>query len=619
MEEVLIDILDTLRAHGELDEKKLGSIIMHHCKVDAGAAEHGVAVPRAIAKRDIAPYYLSVKKSDPERWASWKVSPELEERLLRCLRMKPRRTASGVATITVLTRPWPCSGNCVFCPSDLRMPKSYLHDEPACQRAEANHFDPYLQVTMRLRALTEMGHPTDKIELIVLGGTWSDYPASYQRWFIRELYRALNDSMHAQGITDAQERYIEMWTSREHDFHSIHMDEYQAMLNEGKLTYNEAVHKLYDHPREDASLEEVLEQHRLNEHAQHRVVGLSLETRPDAVTPENLALARQLGATKIQIGVQSCRQEILDICGRATSTAQIKHAFELLRLFGFKIHTHLMANLPGSTLAGDMADYRELTESPAYKPDEIKLYPCVLIEGTALARAVESAPTGEPSSTDNPLATWKPYTEDELIELMADQLAATPPFVRVSRMIRDFSADDIKAGNKKGNLRQMVDQRLAQRSVNVQEIRSREIARNAPAPEDLHLDEVPFDTTISKEYFLQWVTPENKIAGFLRLSLPKAEAIEALGNAAPISPTQAMIREVHIYGEAARIDEDGKAAQHLGLGRKLIERACEIARKAGYTSINVISSVGTRNYYRKLGFVDADLYQNKTLPTKELS
>lgn len=609
MEEALLDILEAMRTHDTVSDKKVSAIIMRHCADYKN--EHGIALPRPIAKRELAPYYLEVKHSDHERWASWNVTPELEERLLRALRMKPRRTASGVATITVLTRPWPCSGNCVFCPSDLRMPKSYLHDEPACQRAEANHFDPYLQVAMRLRALTEMGHPTDKVELIVLGGTWSDYPASYQRWFVRELYRALNNAGNAKEIEAARNRYTEMWTSNEHDYYSPAVDAAQVQVNKGEETYNAAIGQLYEPPTESATMAEVLEQHQLNESAEHRAVGLSIETRPDAVTPENLTLIRELGATKIQIGVQSTRQEILDICGRAMDIAQVQRAFELLRLFGFKIHAHLMANLPGSTLAADMADYRELVGAAAYQPDEVKLYPCVLIEGTALARAVESAEA--PDTKAAALAAWRPYTEDELIDLMADQLEATPPFVRVSRMIRDFSADDIKAGNKKGNLRQMVDQRLAKRGASVQEIRSREIARKAPELEDLTLDEVAFETTVSREYFLQWITPENNIAGFLRLSLPTAEALEALGNAAPVALGEAMIREVHVYGEAARIDEDGKAAQHLGLGRKLIERACEIAREAGYSSINVISSVGTRNYYRKLGFTDAKLYQNKQL------
>ena len=151
------------------------------------------------AKRRLLPFYQRVRREEPERWASWDVTPELDAALVNVLRMKPRRSASGVATITVITKPWPCSGSCVFCPNDVRCPKSYLHNEPACARAEAACYDPYLQVSARLTALAQMGHATDKIELIVLGGTWSDYPEEYQTWFVTELFRALNDDAIAGG------------------------------------------------------------------------------------------------------------------------------------------------------------------------------------------------------------------------------------------------------------------------------------------------------------------------------------------------------------------------------------------------------------------------------------
>ena len=169
-----------------LDPNRLAQIIRRR-------NEGRTASEQPFAKKRLLPYYLHVKEADPARWGSWNVDEALERRLVQTLRMKPRRTASGVATVTVLTKPWPCAGDCLYCPNDLRMPKSYLADEPACQRAERNWFDPYLQVAARLRALVEMGHVTDKVELIVLGGTWSDYPQDYQAWFVRELFRALND------------------------------------------------------------------------------------------------------------------------------------------------------------------------------------------------------------------------------------------------------------------------------------------------------------------------------------------------------------------------------------------------------------------------------------------
>ena len=601
MEETLLDILAALRRDPDLGERRLSAIIQRH-----GNAAHtrGTAAPRPIAKRRLAPFYLRVKREEPERWASWNVTPELERSLLRALRMKPRRTASGVATITVLTRPWPCSGDCAFCPSDVRMPKSYLHDEPACQRAERNHFDPYLQVAARLRALVEMGHPTDKVELIVLGGTWSDYPEGYQRWFVAELFRALNEGGAAGAdaieVTRLEAMHAAAGELCETYDLACRVAETQGEVDAGRLPYNVAVRRLYGAARQDVPMDEVLRQHHANEVAAHRCVGLVVETRPDAVTPGRLRLMRELGCTKVQIGVQSLRQDILDANGRAMALAQVERAFALLRLFGFKIHAHLMANLPGSTPEGDAWDYRALVGDARFCPDEVKLYPCVLIGGTALARGQVAA-------------AWHPYDEGELITLMADQLAATPPFVRVSRMIRDFSAGDIQAGNKKGNLRQLVDLELARRGAHVDEIRSREVALDAPDLGELRLDEVAYETTVADERFLQWVDSRGRIAGFCRLSLPREEAVRGLGVDAPVALGEAMIREVHVYGVAARLHGGGSATQHLGLGRRLVERACQIARERGYATLNVISAVGTRGYYRKLGFIDAGLYQRRTL------
>lgn len=191
MEQIILQILERLRAGVAVDDRALVKLI------HAEARREG-ADKRMLAKRRLLPYYQRVKQEEPERWQSWDVTPELERELLQVLRMKPRRTASGVATITVITKPWPCSGDCLFCPNDLRMPKSYLHAEPACARAEQNCFDPYLQVSARLTALSQMGHATDKIELIILGGTWSDYSEGYQVWFVSELFRALNDSAIAE-------------------------------------------------------------------------------------------------------------------------------------------------------------------------------------------------------------------------------------------------------------------------------------------------------------------------------------------------------------------------------------------------------------------------------------
>ncbi len=601
MEAAILEILHAIRAGDRtLDARWLDKLVRRHNR----AAHDG---RRTVAKRRLLPYYLGVKTNDPRRWATWNVDPATEEVLLRLLKMKPRRTASGVATITVITKPWPCSSDCLYCPNDVRMPKSYLSDEPACQRAERNYFDPYLQVRSRLTALTEMGHVTDKVELIVLGGTWNDYPHEYAVWYVCELFRALNEGM--AGIGDKTPEYARAMGAAAEDrdrFYRSHGLTYnrdelvrrtgdlQRRVDAGQLTYNQAVREI-DRDAwsaisalQRATLADLERLHRANETAAHRVVGLTIETRPDLVDLDQARAMRRLGCTKIQMGIQSLDQRTLCANGRNVSIEQIANAFTALRLCGFKIQAHMMANLLGMTPVDDEQDYLRLVQDPRFLPDEIKLYPCCLVQSSRLGAEYERG-------------AWRPYGEDELIDLLAADLLATPPYVRISRMIRDISATDIVVGNKKTNLRQLVEARVAQQGHRVDEIRQREVSTADVSPDGLRLEFVDYGTTVSDERFYQWVTDAGKIAGFLRLSLPTDR-------------DEAMIREVHVYGRVARIHETERGgAQHAGLGRRMVEAACEHARDRGYVAINVISSVGTRNYYRSLGFGDAGLYQRREL------
>lgn len=606
MEQIILNILALLREGKTVDDRVL-------LKLSHEAARSAGADKRMFAKRRLLPFYQQVKQNDPERWQSWEVESELESSLLAVLRMKPRRSASGVATITVITKPWPCGGNCLFCPNDIRMPKSYLHNEPACERAEQNFFDPYLQVHSRLTALSQMGHSVDKIELIVLGGTWSDYPNDYQTWFISELFRALNDGLGSNAIKTADSRRARyaadgfaQGRAELEDFAA----EAQAHINCGEQTYNQAFRELYGKSGawaavatwQRASLDELERLQHINETAQHRVVGLVIETRPDAITPAALTLIRKLGCTKVQMGVQTLDQELLDKNERGISLVRIAQSFELLRAFGFKIHAHAMANLLGATPMSDKRDYERLVCNAPFQPDEIKLYPCALIEGAHLCKSFEAG-------------LWHPYSEEELLDVLVSDIAITPAWTRVSRMIRDFSSHDIVAGNKKPNLRQLVEDKIRAegRAEGIQEIRFREVATREVNSASLRLDVARYETSNTSERFLQWITPEGRIAGFLRLSLPLQAYVRAHAKDLPVHEGEAMIREVHVYGVATQLGHDGSSAQHLGLGRKLVERACEIARDTGFTSINVISSVGTREYYRSLGFVDCGLYQQKDL------
>jgi len=246
--------------------------------------------------------------------------------ILRALRMKPVRTLSGVATVTVLTKPYPCPGECIFCPTDARMPKSYLVDEPGAMRAGQHDFDPFAQTHARLLSLAAVGHPTDKIELLILGGTWSAYRRDYQAWFVRRCLEAIN------GV-------------------------------------------------ESASLEAA---QAANAHAARRNVGLVVETRPDRIDEDELRWLRRLGVTKIQIGVQSTDDEILALNKRGHTLQTTREAFRLLRAAGFKIHAHWMPNLLGSDPLRDRADFARLWSDPDLRPDELKIYPTSLLRNSAL-------------------------------------------------------------------------------------------------------------------------------------------------------------------------------------------------------------------------------------------
>ena len=462
------------------------------------------------------------------------------------LRAKPTRTISGVAPVTVLTKPFPCPGECIFCPEFPSMPKSYLPDEPGALRAGQLEFDPYLQTALRIRAMENIGHNTDKVELLILGGTWSYYPADYQEWFIRRCLDAMNGE-------------------------------------------------------DSATLEEA---QRRNETAVHRNVGLVIETRPDYVDEAEVIRLRRLGATKVQIGVQSTDDEILVRNKRGHTVEQTRQAFRLLRAGGFKIHAHWMPNLLGATPESDRADFARLWDDPALRPDELKIYPCSLIADTELYHRWER---GE----------YRPYTDDELVDLVAECKTRVPPYCRINRVMRDIPAGHVVAGSTKSNLRQVVHKAMKARGQVCQCIRCREVRGEKIDAAKLVLHELAYDTDTTREHFLSFVTPEvgrgrasPLLAGFLRLSLPESRRsfLDEIAGAA-------MIREVHVYGPALEIGVESEGqAQHAGLGTRLIERAAEITREAGFSRLAVIAATGTRDYYRARGFELGELYMKRSLP-----
>lgn len=458
--------------------------------------------------------------------------------LLASIRMKPVRSLSGVTVVTVLTKPYPCPGKCIFCPTDVRMPKSYLPDEPGAMRGLYHKFDPFEQVSARLDALEAVGHPTDKIELLVLGGTWSAYRKDYQEWFILRCFEALN-GIKADTLADAQ---------------------------------------------------------RLNETAGHRCVGLVIETRPDHINERELAWLRYLGVTKVQIGAQSLDDHILQLNKRGHTVQETKDAVALLRAAGFKIVLHWMPNLYGATLASDREDFNGLWVDLC--PDELKIYPNQLL---ANAELYDYWLRGE----------FTPYSTGELIDLIADIKTTIPRYCRVNRVIRDIPSTNVVEGNKRTSLRQDIQAEMKARGTSCQCVRCREVRSQKVTKGELNYHDLVYSLPGFEEHFISYDTDYDKLAGFLRLSLP--------ANGAP-DPDMAdlvgaaLIREIHVYGQSLEVGEKlAGIAQHAGLGTALLGEAERIARQNGYPRLAVIAAVGTRGYYLDRGFHRGDLYLVKQL------
>ena len=512
-----------------------------------------------------------------------------QDELVAKLRMRPVRSQSGVTPVTVLTKPFPCPGRCIFCPNDVRMPKSYLSDEPGAQRAAMHAFDPYLQAYQRIHTYYQIGHSVDKIELIVLGGTWSYYPEIYQIWFIQRLFDAMND--FAEGLdrrTEVPKAMVEYESFSSRAAGGPYNDQVNRALREGQAG------KLLQ-PWEESSWSQLQRVQRENENSNVRCVGLVLETRPDCIDEKEAIRMRRLGVTKIQLGYQSLSDEVLEVNQRGHDVAASRRATQLLRQMGFKIHGHWMANLLGATPENDIADFEALFRNPDFRPDELKLYPCSLIADTELEKAHDEG-------------RWKPYNYEELLHVVSECLAKAPAYCRLTRVIRDIPSTDILVGNQLTNFREIAERTLDERGVKRQEIRSREIRDQNYAVEALQLSSVDYRTSVGQECFLQFITADGSIVAFLRLCLPTSKPFidELLG--------AALIREVHVYGPVVDVGEaSSEASQHRGLGRRLIDEATRIAKEKGFARLAVISAIGTREYYRKLGFHDGELYQNREL------
>ena len=516
----------------------------------------------------------------------------------KVLMTKNIRTSSGVAVIAVLTKPYPCPGTCKFCPNEKGMPKSYLSNEPAVMRAVLTDFHPYKQVQARLRSLEATGHKTDKIELIVMGGTFSYLPKQYQTWFIKECFRACNNRYCGNSLG---------------------------------FEYKSSTKRL--HSPTGLWSQQLQQLQKINEKASHRIVGLTLETRPDYIDEKEILRMRELGATRIELGVQSIYDDVLEFNKRGHSIAETIKATRLLKEAGFKVNYHMMPDLPGSNYKKDLAMFKELFSNPDYQPDMLKIYPCVVVKNTPIYKWLK---TGK----------YKPYSNKKLIQLLCEIKKIVPYYVRITRLIRDIPSTSIVAGNKVSNLRQVLKKRSEEEGWNCKCIRCREVRNKNPllskeglgVVNNLKLFRQDYNASNGKEIFLSFEDKERKnIYSLLRLRINSTSTgsivqkgcgteMKASHKQAPhkvwsqylIIPAlqnASIIREVHTYGQLVPIRSKNKRSpQHTGLGKKLIAEAEKITKtEFGLKKIAVISGVGVRDYYRKLGYDLVDGYMIKYL------
>lgn len=498
----------------------------------------------------------------------------LDPILATLFRKRGIRTLSGIAPVSVLLPPAPCKSACVYCPSEranaqgktlfqldtekkygaqavpkryqksgeLVMPKSYLSSEPGAMRALLAGFDPFVQISRRLAALKKTGHSAEKCELIVQGGTFSDLKKSDRTRFVTRCYRAFNE--------DAAGKWNTLATAQKR-----------------------------------------------NEQAQHRVVGLTLETRPGSITPEEVKEFRRLGCTRVEIGVQTLDDSITRKTKRIQTRAEVARGTRLLREAGFKICYHVMPGLPFSTPEKDIANYREMMEHPDFRPDLVKIYPCAVVPFSELADWYKHG-------------KYEPYPEDVLEAVLLEMKKLTPPWVRISRLVRDIPGTAILGGSKVTNLRQLLQEKMAQRGERCRCIRCREIKGEIFPADEARLVKKSYETASGAERFLSFELADETLLSLLRLFLPNPgnkPVFRALQNAA-------IVRELHTFGAAMPVG--GKAnteAQHIGFGGRLLAEAERIAKEAGYQKLAVIAGIGVKDYYRKRGFVDDGTYLVKGL------
>jgi elongator complex protein 3 len=445
---------------------------------------------------------------------------------------KASRTISGVTPVAVMAKPFACPGKCVYCPSCPEAPKSYTMESPAVLRARICGFNARKQVEIRLETLAEMGHVRDKIELIIMGGTFLSYPSEYQYEFVKDCYDALN------GITSGS-------------------------LDEAK---------------------------KLNESAEHRCVGLCIETRPDFCGENEIRAMLDFGTTRVELGVQTLDDEIHCLTRRGHGVAEVASATRLLRDRGFKVYYHWMPGLPGSTPERDLQQSLQLFEDARFRPDGLKLYPTLVVRGSEL----------ESWYRDN---RYRPYSDEVMIDLLIAIKTFIPKYVRISRLMRDIPGKFIIAGSRDLALRGTIRKKMEQAGIRCRCIRCREYGhrrRDGLSIGKPYLTRLDYETVGGKEIFLSYEDENETLFGLLRLRIDGQAAV---------------IRELHIYGPEVPLGRRlEQGAQHHGLGEALLREAETIAREDFKAPrLSVLSGVGAREYYRSLGYRLEGPYMVKNL------
>ena len=503
--------------------------------------------------------------------------PEEMEIVSGILKKKPTRTMSGVAIVAVMCHPHKCPhGRCFYCPESDIAPPSYTGEEPAALRGRMYEYHPYVQCFNRLKQLKKIGHPIDKVELIIMGGTFPSRDLCYQEWFVSQCLKAMTD--------------FGLIMENKPTNYDYNMDPVEIR------SFEKGVLKTY--PPNDYVL--ISDVQTANENSKVRCVGMTFETRPDYCKKEHINRMLDFGVTRVELGVQTLSDKLYKRIKRGHTLADVIEANQLLRDSAIKVAMHMMPGL-FSDEKQDLKMFKQLFSDDNYKPDMLKIYPCLVTKGSEL---YDLWAKGE----------YAPYTDEEAVELIVKVKKILPKWVRTMRIQRDIPSTLIEAGVKKSNLGELVYNRLDEEHISCQCIRCREIGHKKTSRQysldDFELFQESYNACEGEENFLSIEdVNEESIAGFLRLRFPSKNHFRD-----EIDDRTALVRELHVYGNMIRIgDKNPKIGQHTGFGERLLTEAEGMAVERGSEKMAIISGIGSRNYYRKFGYEKVGPYMVKRL------